>query len=252
MPSSAAYTALVRGVWPRPLKARDRNARRCCGPTFAVHDQRWEDHTSRVRYASATGTAVSVSACGPPRSAPRSTPRQGPSARETPRAAAARLPSGRRMLHVRALKDLTGGCAMQNLDHSPAATANAGESRPQASRPRGRRETPWAAYAIKGGLATLAITAIVGLVFALSSGVWASAIAAVVALLALAAVARPTWRMLDATYGRPARGPRPSTESSGATHVTTRLRTQGPSAESLRPSDAASTPQRGDRAPRRG
>ncbi len=103
---------------------------------------------------------------------------------------------------------------MQNLDHSPAATANAAESRPEASRPRGRRETPWAAYAIKGGLATLAMTAMVGLVFALSSGVWASAIAAVVALLALAAVARPTWRMLDATYGRPVRGPRTSTESS--------------------------------------
>jgi hypothetical protein len=62
---------------------------------------------------------------------------------------------------------------------------------------------------------TLALLAAVGLVFALVSGVWGSAIAAVVALVALGALVRPTWRMLDATYRPPVKGGRPEDAANG-------------------------------------
>jgi hypothetical protein len=107
---------------------------------------------------------------------------------------------------------------MQDLEDSPATTVSAADDTPQPVRPQGRPETPWAGYAIKGSLAILAVIATVGFVFALASGVWSSAVAAVVAMIALAAVARPTWRMLDAAYGGPVKDERrgSSTQAAGA------------------------------------
>jgi hypothetical protein len=92
------------------------------------------------------------------------------------------------------------GHAMQNPERSPSTAGQSAVDGPQPPRRRGRREAPWAVYAIKGSLVTLAVIATVGLGFAVASGVLGSAIAAAVALIALAAVVRPVWRALDATY----------------------------------------------------